>query len=217
MQGTPITTKASFPTTSTAAAARAKQTGDDIWRNRTDKINAELFALTYGSLVATLVKDYEDYAEVNTQLDKMGYNIGVRLIEEFLAKSSLPKCGTFVETADVISKIGFKMFLGITPTITNWSADTKEFSIIIDENPLSEFVELPDDALLPPPASTGGSAATGLWYSNILCGVLRGALEMVLLQVDVFFVSDVLRHDDATEIRVRLVRILDEDVPASDE
>lgn len=33
--------------------------------------NAELFALTYGSLVVQLIKDYEDYAEVNKQLDKM--------------------------------------------------------------------------------------------------------------------------------------------------
>lgn len=33
--------------------------------------NAELFTLTYGSLVVQLIKDYEDYAEVNKQLDKM--------------------------------------------------------------------------------------------------------------------------------------------------
>lgn len=33
--------------------------------------NAELFTLTYGALVVQLVKDYEDYEEVNTQLEKM--------------------------------------------------------------------------------------------------------------------------------------------------
>jgi len=33
--------------------------------------NAELFALTYGSLVAQLLKDYEDVAAVNRQLDLM--------------------------------------------------------------------------------------------------------------------------------------------------
>lgn len=60
------------------------------------------------------------------------------------------------------------MFLNITPNITNWSSDSKEFSLIFDENPLTDFVELPDDAL-----------EGGLWYSNIYCGVLRGALEMV--------------------------------------
>lgn len=67
------------------------------------------------------------------------------------------------------SQIGFKMFLNITPSVTNWSADSKQFSLIFEENPLADFVELPDD----------GRASEELWYSNILCGVLRGALEMV--------------------------------------
>lgn len=66
-------------------------------------------------------------------------------------------------------QIGFKVFLNITPTITNWTADNKQFSLTFDENPLADFVELPDD----------GRAQDELWYSNILCGVLRGALEMV--------------------------------------
>ena len=44
--------------------------GDELWK-RSDHINAELFALTYGALVVQLIKDYEDYDEVNTQLEKM--------------------------------------------------------------------------------------------------------------------------------------------------
>lgn len=61
------------------------------------------------------------------------------------------------------------MFLNITPNVTNWSNDNKQFSLVFEENPLADFVELPDD----------GRAQNELWYSNILCGVLRGALEMV--------------------------------------
>lgn len=61
------------------------------------------------------------------------------------------------------------MFLNITPTIVNWTNDNMQFSLIFDENPLADFVELPDD----------GRAQDELWYSNILCGILRGALEMV--------------------------------------
>lgn len=61
------------------------------------------------------------------------------------------------------------MFLNITPTITNWTSDNKQFSLTFDENPLADFVELPDD----------GRAQDELWFSNILCGILRGALEMV--------------------------------------
>lgn len=58
------------------------------------------------------------------------------------------------------------MFLGISPTVANWSPDGKECSLLMDDNPLVDFVELPD-------------TCQGLSYCNILCGVLRGALEMV--------------------------------------
>lgn len=39
--------------------------------NRVEKVNAELFALTYGAIVTQLLKDYEQVEEVNTQLEKM--------------------------------------------------------------------------------------------------------------------------------------------------
>jgi hypothetical protein len=62
-------------------------------RTRVDKVNAELVTLTYGTIVAQLCKDYNaDYAQVNKQLDKMGYNMGMRLIEDFLAKSNSGSC-----------------------------------------------------------------------------------------------------------------------------
>ena len=60
------------------------------------------------------------------------------------------------------------MFLGFSPVITNWSAASDEFSLILDNNPMAEFAELPE-------------GHEGLLFSNILCGVLRGALEMVRL------------------------------------
>jgi hypothetical protein len=151
-----------------------------------DKVSAELVTLTYGTIVAQLCKDYEyNYVEVNKQLERMGYNIGVRLIEDFLAKTSAPTCTNFREVAEMISKVGFKMFLNITPTISNWSSDNKQFSLIFDENPLADFVELPDD----------GRAQDELWFSNILVGVLRGALEMVFHQVYAISVVTILTHN----------------------
>jgi len=43
--------------------------------------------------------------EVNKQLEKMGYNIGLRLIEDFLAKTNTGRCANFRETAETISKV----------------------------------------------------------------------------------------------------------------
>ncbi|WFD33019.1 hypothetical protein MSPP1_004076 [Malassezia sp. CBS 17886] len=228
------------------SAKQYKTLGEDLWRQNGDKIrlqNAELFTLTYGALVVQLIKDYEDYALVNGQLDKMGYNIGTRLIEEFLAKSNLPRCSDLREAAEVISKVGFKMFLNITPNVvfplpsapgagtparsgdaatpaalgafsgpnpasaaSGSDTPNQEFGLVFTENPLAEFVELPPEAL-----------RGGLWYSNVLAGVLRGALEMVQIQAECAFVSDTLRGDDQTEIRVRLQRFLEEQAPPADD
>ena len=67
--------------------------------------NAELFTLTYGALVVQLIKDYEDYAQVNKQLDKMGYSMGTRIIEDFLARSSAARCQDLREVAEVLAKV----------------------------------------------------------------------------------------------------------------
>ena len=51
----------------------------------------------------------------------------MRLIDEFLAKAQVGNCGNFGETAEVIAKVGFKMFLGITAEVVGVSE--KEFSL----------------------------------------------------------------------------------------
>ena len=186
------------------------------------------------------------------------------MIEDFLARTGLQRCQTFAETAEVISKVrslrrlsllcaaqnrpalmappqvAFKTFLNITPTISYPAPSAppppgpggqtlpqpSEFILTLDDNPLSEFAELPRDA-----------REGGLWFSNVLCGVIRGALEMVScwpapfgeamcrddereqiqMQVETRFLSDALRGDGSTELYVRLIRIMDEEQPENDE
>lgn len=167
---------------------------------QSERVSAELMALTYGSFVRQLLIDYEEPKDVNAQLDSMGYNIGVRLVDDFLSKSKIEHCSSFLDTADVIAKVAFKMFLGVTANVMNWSNDKKTFSLVFEENPLAEFTELPE------------KCATELWYSNILCGVIRGALEMVNMKVECSFVRCRLRGDDQNEIKINLHEILVEQV-----
>ncbi|KAK5121246.1 hypothetical protein LTR85_005412 [Meristemomyces frigidus] len=201
-----------------ASSSKAARLGEEVWKSRVDKINAEVLTLTYGTIVAQLCRDLTlpatanktDYAAVNAELDRMGYNIGLRLIEDFLAKSNTGTCSSFRETAEVISKVGFKMFLNVVPQVTNWQGvegKPQAFGLVFEENPLAEFVEYPDD----------GRAQDELWYSNILCGVIRGALEMVQMQIEAHFVTDVLRGNDTTEMRVTLVRYIEDEMPPDDE
>ena len=170
--------------------ARQPKQGDASW-NQTEKINAELFAFTYGSLVVKLIKEMENLSDVNKALESMGYNIGVRLIDDFLSKNEVA-CEEINDTAEVIAKVGFKVYLGITCEVANWSDDRKTFSLIMTENPMTDYVELRDDY-------------RELSYCNLICGVIRGALEMVKFKAKVDIVKDILKGDDSTEIRVNII------------
>ena len=191
-----------------SSKSQAAAAGQALW-SKMPKANAELFALTYGSLVTELVRDYEDPIEVNKQLDRIGHSIGVRCVDEFLSKADVAgmglatQCQTLKDTAEVVAKIGFKMFLGIQAEVGGFSQDQRSFSIYLQDNPLSAFVELP-----PGDDQSGGDDLRKLKYSNLYCGVIRGALEMVNLKVECNIVRDTLKGDELNEIRVDLKEVL---------
>ena len=107
------------------------------------------------------------------------------------------------------------MFLGISGTVTNvvgeapatdsgrpgpgatGSAQQQQqaYSIEFVENPLNFLVELPQHM------------QESIWYSNVLCGVIRGALEQVGMHTDVHYVRDTLRGHPTNEIRVVLKNV----------
>ncbi|EHA98866.1 Trafficking protein particle complex subunit 3 [Heterocephalus glaber] len=126
------------------------------------------------ALASQLCKDYENDEDVNKQLNKMGYNRS--LTEDFLAWSNVGRCHDFRETADVIAK---------------------------ENNPLVDFVELPDNH-------------SSLIYSNLLCGVFRGALEMVQMAVEAKFVQGTLKGDGVTEIQMKFIRRIKDNLPAGE-
>ena len=69
------------------------------------------------------------------------------------------------------------MFLGVVPELTDWK-EGKQCNLVMKENPLADFVVLPPHF------------KAELWYSNVIAGIIRGALEMINLKVKVFFVQD---------------------------
>lgn len=151
----------------------------------------DLFSLTYGSMVSQLVIDCANDDEINKQLDSMGYNIGLRLVEDFLAKTNSTRCKDLKDTADRIQQ-AFQVYLSVTPKIENWSPNNDEFSVILHTNPLTTYVELPDEK-------------QNMSYLNILPGIIRGALEMVSIPVRAWIKSDQLKGDDETEIRIEML------------
>ena len=58
------------------------------------------------------MQDYENTEDVNRQLERMGYNIGMRLIEDFLARANPGRCYDLRDTADKIqvSKVIYILF-----------------------------------------------------------------------------------------------------------
>ena len=107
---------------------------------------------------------------VNCCLQDTGY-IGYQMFSTCNAASFFPilhgfKVWQHPFIFSLSQQLGFKMFLGVTATVTNWDAEGTSCSLVLEDNPLVDFVELPD-------------TCQGLQYCNLLSGVIRGALEMV--------------------------------------
>ncbi|KAG7343300.1 transport protein particle TRAPP component [Nitzschia inconspicua] len=118
----------------------------------------------------------------------------LKFVDEFLAKSNAAHCRSLQDTAQVLGRTAFKMFLGIDCDVQILSPTT--FSLIMQENPLYLFVELPENY------------KETLQYAILYCGIIRGALEMLNYKVECTLVKNILKGDDVDEIKVELKQIL---------
>ena len=189
-----------------------------------EKINSDLFVLTYGAFVVQLLQDLQSFKKVNIELKNIGKQIGNRLVEDFFARTTIPKCSTFEECMAVICEVAFKMFLNVGPKYK--MVGELEAIISLTENPLAEYAVLPKSASEYLRSSKIHSyedvwytAADDeqLYYSNVICGVIEGALEMVQVQVTADFISDTLLGHAQTEIKIVLKKVLDDEMPLDDE
>lgn len=167
---------------------------NDLYENKS-KHKVELLTFIYGSLIVRLTKDIQDLNEINKQIELMGCNIGKRLIDDIIDDTS--KNG--ISNSDLVKQLivsVFRNYLGVY-SVTCQQKNEKEYRIIFPENPLNLYVELPEKF-------------KDLWYSNILCGIVRGLLEIVNYEVECIYLKDKLKGDDTNEIQVNIKQIIEE-------
>ena len=146
------------------------------------KRSNELLSFLYGGLIVRLYKDLKDPEEINKKTEEIGFNIGQRLIDDILVNlGKLPEKPKSFFVDKILNQI-FTNFLGISDHKLNKKTDT-EFEITFKNNSLNTYVELPD-------------SLKSLWYSNIICGIIRGAFLIVNVDVQCQFVKDILKGDD---------------------
>lgn len=95
--------------------------------------------------------------------------MGQRMVDEFLAKADIDSCSSFEKMADNV-KEGLKYFLGVKVE-AKIAKESLSFLLVLHENPLTDFVEIPENL-------------NGIIYSNIIAGALRGALEIVRQKIN---------------------------------
>lgn len=67
------------------------------------------------------------------------------------------------------------MFLGVKCEVTNFQSEKEKgcsFNLVLADNPLNDYVELSENL-------------SSLNYSNMICGVIRGALSTVMKLMDI--------------------------------
>ena len=130
--------------------------------------NAELFTLTYGAIVRQVLHDYEDCVEeANKKLDAMGHSIGCRLVEDFLAKTNVQRCGDFRDVVDAVAKVGLRMFLGVSARAEGWNEDETECRVVLESNPLADSSSSRSDTGTSATARCSAASCAAPWRRSV--------------------------------------------------
>lgn len=164
-----------------------------------------------------MLKDYEDPKDVTVQLDKVrtpskhvktarfqiGFNMGSRLADDFLAKNAnVPRCVDTRQIADVLCRSAIPCYLGVSATASAWTSGDREFTITLESNPLTELVQVPNHLV-----------SAGLSYSQLIAGAIRGALEAVHFKV----YASASESGTNTDVRIRFDQVLKDSLPAGED
>jgi hypothetical protein len=82
----------------------------------------------------------------------------------------------------------------LSSPVTRWRDDGRQCSLIFKQNPLAEFVELPYELY-------------ELDYNILICGAIRGALQMLQMSVECQLVKDEVKGSPESEIRLTLKEV----------
>ena len=156
----------------------------------------ELLTFMYGSLLVRLTKDIKDINELNKKIELIGYEMGKRLVDDLI--DDFQRVIDVSDQNKLMEKLITQLaqfYLGIIGTYNQVSE--KEFHLIFPLNPISFYVELPE-------------SLNDLCYSNIICGMIRGMLEISGFEVQCEFFKDKMKGDDVNDLKITLVKLIEE-------
>ena len=167
---------------------------DNLYEERKQN-KVELLTFMYGSLLVRLTKDIKDIKELNTKIENIGYEMGKRLLDDLIDDFQKKIDSSNSKLMEILIKQLAQYYLGIISSLSQVSE--KEYHLVFKENPISFYVELPEEL-------------NNLCYSNIICGIFRGMLEVSGFEIKCEFVKDKMKGDDVNDLKIELVKIIEE-------
>ena len=159
------------------------------------QIKVELLTFMYGTLLVRLTKDIKDINELNTKIELIGYDIGKRLVDDLIDDIQRVDHSDQNKLMEKLICQLAQYYLGI---IGNYNqVGENEFHLKFNQNPISLYVELPE-------------YLEGLCYSNIICGIMRGMLEITGFEVKCELIKDKMKGDDINDIKISLIKYIEE-------